>query len=755
MARSDICGFFWNDTPPPKPPPKIKEKRVPPEPVWLRPDYLPGLEEARAAKLPYFTDFELVDAAARCERLVWDIECYPNYFLVAFMGVESGKIVYFEMGEGRQLDIAKLEWVVRNFTLIDFNGNKYDAPVVTLAIAGKNNLQLYQATTLLINENERSYKVLKKFNTKKLQINHIDIIELVALRPSLKLLAGRMHAPKMQDLPFIPGTVLSEDQITVTRWYCCNDLTNTFLLYKELLPDIQLREKLGPRYGLDLRSHSDAQMAEAILSTEIKRVTGWKHLKPPEVAPGTAYQYKAPAFLQYRTPLLNWVFDVVKSSQFVVTDKGKVAMPQQLKDLEISIAGSVYRMGIGGLHSSEKTAAHVADEDTILCDRDVASYYPWIVLNCGLAPSHLGVWFLQIYKGLVLERLQAKTTGDKVAADGLKIVVNGSFGKLGSKYSNLYSPDLLIQVTITGQLSLLMLIERLELAGIPVVSANTDGIVIKCPKHMKDIMETIVHQWEKETGFETEETIYKALYSRDVNNYIAVYTEPKKAKDGKMEYCKVKGVYAEKGSSRNSILSKNPMNQICSDAAIAAITHNTPVTETIRGCRDIRKFLTVRTVKGGAVKVLSHRPLPPHETKEQLIRLAGFMSFEGGAYLFPGESDRAATDEEGAYLRACQMLGGFDQTHYLGKAIRWYYKQGGEGEIVYAKSGNKVPRTEGAQPLMQLPDTFPDDINFDWYETEATKILHQIGFLTGEVGEEVSDEEEDEEEEDEEFSFND
>src|SRR5574337_166817 len=102
MARADVCGFFWDDRAPPKPPPKVKEKRLPPDPVWLSPDYLPGLEEARSALFDLFSDFELVDAAGRNERLVWDIECYPNYFLVAFQSVDSGKILFFEMSEGRR-----------------------------------------------------------------------------------------------------------------------------------------------------------------------------------------------------------------------------------------------------------------------------------------------------------------------------------------------------------------------------------------------------------------------------------------------------------------------------------------------------------------------------------------------------------------------------------------------------------------------------------------------------------------------------
>src|SRR3546814_14028970 len=57
-------------------------------------------------------------------------------------------------------------------------------------------------------------------------------------------------------------------------------------------------------------------------------------------------------------------------------------------------------------------------------------------------------------------------SGNKPVADSLKIVINGSFGKFGSKYSILYAPNFLTQTTLTGQLSILLLIEMLEMAGI-------------------------------------------------------------------------------------------------------------------------------------------------------------------------------------------------------------------------------------------------------------------------------------------------
>lgn len=243
----------------------------------------------------------------------------------------------------------------------------------------------------------------------------------------------------------------------------------------------------------------------------------------------------------------------------------------------------------------------------------------------------------------------------KTQSDAKKIQINGSFGKFGSPYSRLYSPTLLIQTTVTGQLSLLMLIEALEISGIAVVSANTDGIVIKCPRDKIERKNEIVASWGRVTNFETEATTYSAIYSRDVNNYIAI-------KPG--EKPKTKGAYAQVG------MMKNPTNLICVDAVIEHLVHGTPIWLTIRACSDITKFVTIRQVKGGAI------------------------------------------DQSG---------------DYLGKAVRWYYAKGSEGCLMYKTNGYTVAKSEGSRPLMQLPDRFPDDLNFDWYIDEAQSILTDIG----------------------------
>jgi hypothetical protein len=269
---------------------------------------------------------------------------------------------------------------------------------------------------------------------------------------------------------------------------------------------------------------------------------------------------------------------------------------------------------------------------------------------------------LQVYQTLVDRRLAAKAAKNKPVAESLKIVANGSFGKLGSPWSVLYSPDLMIQVTITGQLSLLMFIEALELAGIPVVSANTDGVVMNVHESKHAEYLRIVAEWEARTGFVTEETEYRALYSRDVNTYLAVKLD---------STTKGKGAFANpwKDGAWYEAMKIAPSAQICVEAVERYLVDGVPLAQTIRACDDVRKFVIVRRVKSGGVK----------------------------------------------------------RGEYLGKAIRYYFSAGDDGEIVYASNGNRVPDSDGARPLMSLPQHVPSDVDFARYVERAERLLVDIG----------------------------
>ena len=642
------------------------------------------------------------------KQVVLDVECYIDYFMVGVRNIETGKTLSFELYDDHRFDKALLERILNNCQVFTINGNNYDIPMVYLALAGANNKMLKRASDAIIVRGLRSWQFEDQFRIRIPKIDHIDLIEVAPGQASLKIYAGRLHTQKMQDLPIEPSASINEtDRINLVA-YNGNDLNSTIDLRNGLLPQIALRERMTEEYGIDLRSKSDAQIAEAVIKLQLEDMTGVKPARPT-VPEGTCFKYRVPSFLSYTSDTMNWVLDMVRNADFVVSDTGGIVMPEELTDAKVEIGTSVYRMGIGGLHSSESSVVHIADDDTLLIDRDVASYYPSIILGQRLFPKHLGEAFLKVYKSIVDRRLAAKRSGDKVTADSLKITINGSFGKLGSKWSALYSPDLMIQVTVTGQLALLMLIEALEEAGIPVVSANTDGVVIKCPTSRRDEMNEIVAEWERKTGFETDEAEYKALYSRDVNNYIAI--KP----DGK---AKLKGAYAPTG------LMKNPANQIAVEAAVKYLTEAVPVEDTVLACRDIRKFITVRQVNGGAIQGYSEwNPKAKVGEKTACLERAGWTlsETEKGVWISPDWT--LALGREEAY-KVCTEI---RDAVYLGKAVRWYYGIGETRDIRYKTNGNTVSRSKGAVPVMDLPDEFPSDMDFNWYIREAFSILRDVG----------------------------
>lgn len=584
--RKDARGLFWDDEPPAKKEKKAKVKRMPVEKVWERPDYLPGLAESIsfAANDPRMTDAELMEMYFAQETFIYDIECYKNYFLVAFKGLKFGKVYYLEMFAGGSVDTEKYFWMLKNFRTVGFNSRNYDNTISYLAISGVTVDKLKEAGDLMIQQEWAPWDVLSSYGVKSFRHDHIDVQEVASGFGSLKAYGGRMHMEKLQDLPFPPHWALSQEQATIVRFYCINDLDTTIALFEALEEQIHLREVMSEEYDIDLRSKSDAQIAEAVIKHEMKAMLGYMPQKGV-VEIGRIFRYNPPVWLGFQTPLMKSVYQVVLDSYFKVAEDGKIKQPHTMNSLTFTINQTTYNMGIGGLHSCEKLMEIVPADDEEMWDADVTSYYPICIINQQLYPECLGHRFIDIFVRIVERRIAAKMAHDDKTAQTLKIVVNGSYGKFGSPYSILYAPNLIIQTTLTGQLALLMLIETLELNGIQVMSANTDGIVIKPNKALKPLMDQIIKWWEGVTGFEMELNQYLRLNSANVNNYVAIKA------DGK---AKRKGWFGETG------LSKNPEGEIIMDAVVNQLRSGIPVAKTIYECTDIRKFVCIKKAKGGA-----------------------------------------------------------------------------------------------------------------------------------------------------------
>lgn len=655
--RADALGMFWVK--------ELPKKPEPPQRFWESPDYLPCFQEARDYVIPVFTDAELVQAAFNDEILTFDTECYVNYWLCMFQSQTSGKIVYFEMKEGGTFNCDKLRWVLENFQTVSFNGIRYDIPIITLALNYCDCQELKAATNEIIDDKVQPYRLLRNRKVEALQgLDHIDLKEVAPGRYSLKHYAGRMGAPRLQDLPFRPDMVLSDDQITILRWYCINDLANTTLLYRELKDQIDLRTILSKELQIDVRSKSDPQIAEVAIKKELEKL-GHRYIAPPIIEAGTHYKFNIPDSVVFKTEIMNRALATIAQADFFVNDHGKIKSPPSIKALDIELGGVPYQMGMGGLHSKESNVTHFSTDEIIILDIDVDGFYPKIVINQELYPEHLGRDYLKIYGRYYVRRIDAKAIykllskiADKTTADLLKIFLNGAFGKHGNMFSILFAPMNLIQITLSGQLYLLMLIERFALASVKVISANTDGIVFECPVKRHDEIQGMIKQWESDTNFTMSQTKYNALYQRDVNAYIGL-------KENGGRY-KGKSVFANPWAEKDHVelLKHNPANIVCIEAVVAYFEKQIPIEKTIRACKDVKKFVTVRKVEGGAVK----------------------------------------------------------DNDYLGEIVRWYYANNTSGDIVYAKTGNKVARSDTAKPLMALSG-FPKDINYQWYIDEAYSFI--------------------------------
>ena len=722
--RPDALGLFWEDIPVFKKK-KVEENFELPPRTWEGDDYLPYLEDARAMRgISLMTDNDVIQAWQEQHPFTFDIESYSNYALIGFKDTVTHKIIYWERIATDYGDsdwnkpLTMLKWFVENMFFIGFNSREFDMTLTAMALAGKSVAQLKAATNMMIVENFRGWQVLRKMRIKQIECNHIDIMEVAPGFGSLKIYNGRSGGLRMQDLPYNPEIELLTEQIEVTRYYWANDLDATETVWRRIKDDLQLRVEMSEQYGVDLRSKSDAQIAEAVIGHEVKRLTGNYPVKPI-IDPGTAYRYNAPHFLKFKTSLMQETLKLLTTISYVVGYNGNIETPPQLKGLKVTLNNMTYTLGIGGLHSTEKKATHFSDEHYELSDHDVASYYPRIILNNGYYPKHIGPVFLTIFDTIVETRLEAKHSGDKKTAQSLKIVINGTFGKLGSMYSLFYSPDLLIHVTLTGQLSLLLLIEELELNGMEVVSANTDGIVVKCHKSKFALRDRILEEWQQQTSFELEATKYKALCSKDVNNYFAIRDDGAKAK----------GIYAKPG------LMKNPTTPICAEAVKAFVSNGRPFLQTIKGCTDPFMFCTVRKVTGGAIgctyKVAHENP--NQAQMESHIRKCGYIPSVGTLWYNPadvpeyGEPVKFAMRIDQAYEKSKWSP---TEHEYLGGAIRWYYAKEPEDHkyvMLYVKNGNKVPKSEGAKAMMTMPKELPEDLDLDWYVNECYRILKDIG----------------------------
>lgn len=388
---------------------------------------------------------------------------------------------------------------------------------------------------------------------------------------------------------FIPKEYLNE-----MADYNDNDVYIVAELIRMNQEEVLLRYRISEEYKVDVYSASRSTIADKVIVKLYSKFTG---LHPKAFINTKTIRRKILVSeilsdkIAFSTPELNDILSGIRSLT-LKGEKGEF-------DREFTFMGTSYTIATGGLHSNEIPSVYVENSDSIIVDRDVASYYPNMIRSLKVCQKHLipKAWF-RIADTIVDERLEHKHLAkdksldvmerDKhaTAAACLKIVANaGIYGKMGSEKSFLCDKKAMYQVTINGQLFLLMLIEKLELAGIHVISANTDGIVTIVPRELEQTADDICHWWEKHLGLELEFTYYTKYVTEGVNSYLTVKRGGSSKFKGRMN----PKMFLED-------LSKGYNSPIVAKCVTEYFINGTPVMETLRNAKSILDFCRTQNV---------------------------------------------------------------------------------------------------------------------------------------------------------------
>ena len=376
-------------------------------------------------------------------------------------------------------------------------------------------------------------------------------------------------------------------------YYNKNDVFLCCEMVRQKPDEVKLRYSITNAFGVNVLSSARANIADKLT---IKFYSNMSGLSPKqfikERTERTKLSFKKIIFphIKFKTPELQKMLS--EMMQVTITRTNKDAFSK-----EIEFYGTKYTLATGGIHSQDPPRICRSDDKFVYLHHDYTSYYPSIMISYNIAPKHLDrATFVKMVDYLKQTRVKCKHTPDseghvmegvpnKIGAEALKIVINSIYGKLGSELFFLYDRFAQMQVTINGQLMTMTLIEELELNGIHVISANTDGIVIKLPRDKFNVYKEITDRWNETNKMGADYEEYQMIASRDVNNYFDIQT------DGTIEY---KGALDPKQYLKE--LKKGYDMPIVAVAVFEYLVNNIPVMTTLRNHKDILDFCKTQNV---------------------------------------------------------------------------------------------------------------------------------------------------------------
>lgn len=489
---------------------------------------------------------------------IYDIEVFKkdNLFVFRDYFTKEWTVIHNDLDALRKFYLAN-----RDSLFVGYNSHSYDSNVMRAYLQGKNPFHVSKA---IIESDDRAL-AYKMFDTKKTPLFGMDLYQ-DNRGFSLKEHSAFMGINiKETEVDFDLDRELTEEEQVLNELYCKNDVLATEKRFEQNIGMLVAKAAIALYFGLDKMALS---MTNANLTAELLGAE-----KTPDRG-DELDKYELPEGFEIESETIHEAF---MTDEFEANDKGHASISLDVPRRDVTEV-----LGVGGIHGAKESFIHVGKFHA----RDVGSLYPNTMVLFDYLSRNIPENKRHIYQMLLDERMEAKYSNKefteikgvqiptKLLINGYKLPLNTKYGAMGAEFNKLYDPRMRLLVCITGQMAMWDLLEKIENHA-TIIQSNTDAhYYIPFSEEDEKAIDEIANDWMERTGYTLDDDPFKAIFQKDVNNYLAVTS------DGKVKF---KGAI---GLTNGLKVSK----AIVSNAFINYVVAGKDYKEFINECDELRQF---------------------------------------------------------------------------------------------------------------------------------------------------------------------
>lgn len=503
--------------------------------------------------------FKPSEALTKQTIILFDIEVFKHDALFVFRDYFTKEwfIINNNLDELRNF---YLEY--RDSMFIGYNNASYDNNVMRGYLQGKN---AYQMSKAIIESDNRGL-VYKMFDSHKTPLFGMDLYQDnkgFSLKEHSAFLGINI---KETEVDFDMDRPLTDEEKEKNIAYCKNDVLATEKRFEQNISMLLAKATIALMFDMD---KTDLLQTNANLTAKLLGAT------KQEVRPDLTDPLELDERLNINT---TEIAEAYLNHEFELNEKGKlnVSLDYTTEDGYEMVYGS------GGVHGAVPSYIHVG----MFPMRDWGSLYPNTMVQFNLLSRNIPKDKRHRYSDLLKQRMDAKYSGEKTAVingvevptwvmiNGIKLPLNTKFGASGAEFNGLYDPRNQFLVCATGQLIMTNMYELIK-GKAQFVQSNTDAHAY-IPNSEEDdrAIDEALNEFANKIGLTLDKDMFREIWQKDVNNYIAV--QP----NGKV---KVKGAIGLTGGMKVS-------KAIVSNAFINYLVAGKDYKEFINECKELRQF---------------------------------------------------------------------------------------------------------------------------------------------------------------------